>query len=243
MPPAALECELRVVVWSLRELVLTSANHYKNRHITAEGGANVFVTVQAGHGPVQESDVHAHAHSDASFNYRYLFDVGVPTRHTKLLIQVWDTRATGPNDALAECTLQLADLYVNARKAAAIHDVPRQWYTCTHPLYAGQQCKVDLSLSMMPRAIAEELENICALGRSVPNQNPYLPPPTRAGGTLQLHATRIGTKLGRRKEEPRRPRTAPAAAAEPGAAARRSSLGRALSAVKVGGLFRRGGGK
>ena len=173
--PSALECELRIVVWGVHELEVRG----KSKAIQTAGCADCFVTAQAGNGPVQESDVHKGCVDHAEFNWRYIFDVQQPTRYTKLTVQVWDTRSTGANDSLAECVLQLHDLYANVQKAQRMHEVPRQFYTMTHPLYAGQQGKIDMSIFMMPRQVAEELDNIAGMGRSSPNQNPYLPPPSR----------------------------------------------------------------
>ena len=181
--PSALDCELRVVVWGVHDLDVRG----KSRHIQNKACADCFVTVQAGHTPLQESDVHHGVVDHAEFNWRFLFDVQQPTRHTKLTVQVWDTHSTGANDSLAECVLQLGDVYANVQKAHRLHEVSRQLYVMTHPLYQGQQGKIDMSIFMMPRAVAEELENIAGMGRGSPNRNPYLPPPNR---TSQLHPNR-----------------------------------------------------
>ena len=104
----------------------------------------------------------------------------MPTRHTRLQVRVWDERHTGANDSLAECTLQLATLYDNVQaRPHEVHEVPRQLYKCTHPLYRGQQAKIDLSISMMTRDVAEQLEHLAGFGRGQPNQAPFLPPPRR----------------------------------------------------------------
>ena len=84
--PLAMDVELRVVVWSVRELVI----HGKSREIDTAGTADVLVTVQASTLlPPQESDVHTEATDEARFNWRYKFDAALPTRETKLLVQVW----------------------------------------------------------------------------------------------------------------------------------------------------------
>ena len=188
--PAALECQLRVVVWGVHELEIRG----KSAAIDKAKAADVFVTVSAGHLQPQESDVHHGAVDYAEFNYRFLFDVQQPTRHSKLHVQVWDRHATGANDSLAECVLELRDLYKNVQLAQSrVHEVPRQFYALTHPLYPGQQGKADLSISMMNRPVAEALENIAGIGRGAPNQNPYLPPPDRSS---QFAAARSRSSLG-----------------------------------------------
>jgi len=158
--PSALDCELRVVVWRVLELETRG----KSKAVQQSGTADVFVTVQAGQGAPQESDVHHGVVDRAEFNWRYLFDVQQPTRHSKLTVQVWDARNTGANDSLAECTLQLHQLYANVQNARRVHEIPRQLYTCTHLLYPGQQAKVDMSISMMPRSV-------CLQGDGVALQN------------------------------------------------------------------------
>lgn len=165
-------------MWSIRELNVRD----KSKAITtANQTGNIFVSVKPGDLPPQESDVHPRCSTDASFNWRYLFDVGLPTRHTRLLVQVWDTRATGPNDALAECAVQLGTLYANVQRQKAAQEVKRQWYACTHPNYPGLQAKVDMSIAILPREQAEQLDMIAGLGRGAPNQNPFLEPPRREG--------------------------------------------------------------
>jgi len=192
--PSALECELRVVVWSVVELEVSG----KSKAIQTSGAANAFVTVQAGHGQLQESDVHEGVVDHAAFNWRYLFDVQQPTRHSKLTVQVWDTRSTGANDFLAECVLQLHELYDNVQKAHRLHEVQRQFYSLSHPLYNGQQGKIDMSIFIMPRNVAEEVDNIAGIGRGSPNQHPFLPPPDRSSqlGKKASLVRRLSTKKG-----------------------------------------------
>ena len=93
----------------------------------------MFVSAVASDAHGQETDVHYQALSDAHFNWRFLFDIGQPTRHTKLNVQIWDTRSLGPNEALAECSLQLATLFENVNRTKEMHEIPRQWYTCFLP--------------------------------------------------------------------------------------------------------------
>ena len=84
----------------------------------------MLVTVQASTLlPPQESDVHTEATDEARFNWRYKFDAALPTRETKLLVQVWDKRSTGPNEALAECVLQLAILHGNVQRLKCKQEV------------------------------------------------------------------------------------------------------------------------
>ena len=59
------------------------------------------------------------------------------------------------------------------------------------------QGKIDLSICMMPRAIAEELSNIAGIGRGQPNQNPHLPPPNRAAQTYQAKKRSSLLSIGR----------------------------------------------
>lgn len=68
-----------------------------------------------------------------------------------------------------------------------MHEIPRQVYACVHPSYPGVQAKLELSISMMTRPVAEELAHIAAPGRSAPNQAPFLPPPSRLGGGAIAH--------------------------------------------------------
>ena len=195
--PSALDCELRVIVWGVHDLEIKG----KTPSILHNGTADCFVTVTAGNSPMQESDIHQGVVDHAEVNWRFLFDVQQPTRHTKLTVQIWDQEYTGANDSLAEVVLQLKLLYKNVeRSQGRIHEVPRQFYAMTHPLFRGQQGKIDMSIYMMPRRVAEEFENIAGIGRGAPNQNPYLPPPVRASQLLPSARTGL-TRLRRGKSE------------------------------------------
>ena len=193
--PSALDCQLRVVVWGVHDLAIKG----KSSAIQKLGAADVFVTAHTGQGSrTEETDVHHGAVDYAEFNYRFLFDIALPTRSTKLHVQVWDTHSTGANDALAECVLQLSTLFANVQLAQRrIHEVPKQFYTLTHPLFSGSQGKIELSVALMPRAVAEELEHIAGIGRGAPNQNPYLPPPNRAAQNKGAGLARYSLIRGR----------------------------------------------
>ena len=53
-----------------------------------------------------------------------------------------------------------------------------------------------MSIAMLPRDLAEsDVSLLAGIGRGQPNQNPFLPPPKRAGGIL---VQRAGAVLGRR---------------------------------------------
>ena len=94
-------------------------------------------------------------------------------------MQIWDRRSTGPNEALGECVLQLSTLHGNVQRLKKMQEVPRQWYTCTHPNHSGPQAKIDISIWMLPRAEAEQLDMVAGYGRGAPNEHPKLPPPRR----------------------------------------------------------------
>ena len=68
--------------------------------------------------------MHYGVRDTANFNWRFLFDVAQPTKHTKLLMQVWDTRNTSANDSLAEVNLQLRTLFENVEKRQhEVHEI------------------------------------------------------------------------------------------------------------------------
>ena len=193
--PLAMETELRVVVWSVREL------NTKDKSVAiamANGMADVMVTVQEDETkPPQESDIHYSCAEEAHFNWRYLFELGLPTRKTKLLVQIWDRRSTGPNEALAECVLQLATLHGNVQRMKTMQEVPRQWYNCYHPNHEGVQAKIDMSVWLLPRSQAEQLDMVAGYGRGAPNEHPKLPPPRRSGGAV-LTGVKKGLHIGRK---------------------------------------------
>ena len=115
-------------------------------------------------------------------------------------MQIWDRRSTGPNEALGECVLQLSTLHGNVQRLKKMQEVPRQWYTCTHPNHSGPQAKIDISIWMLPRAEAEELDMVAGYGRGAPNEHPKLPPPRRGGGAVLKGAKGLFKKKGEEDE-------------------------------------------
>ena len=115
---------------------------------------------------------------------RAIIESGAPPQfgdraaHSAAPSQVWDSRATGPNDALAECCIDLKLLYMNLMRLQKTQEVERQLYDMT---FAGESrhAKLDMSVELLPRHEAEKLEALAGLGRSAPNQNPYLARPQR----------------------------------------------------------------
>ena len=89
-----------------------------------------------------------------------------------------DLYVSGPNDALAECCIDLKLLYMNLMRLQKTQEVERQLYDMT---FAGESrhAKLDMSVELLPRHEAEKLEALAGLGRSAPNQNPYLARPQR----------------------------------------------------------------
>ena len=89
--------------------------------------------------------------------HRYLYQLSLPSRHVRVLVQVWDSRATGPNDALAECCIDLKLLYMNLMRLQKTQEVERQLYDMS---FAGEHrhAKLDMSVELLPRHEAEKLE-------------------------------------------------------------------------------------
>ena len=73
--PAALECQLRVVVWGVHDLAIKG----KSSTIAKLGSADVFVTAHTGAGSrTEETDVHHGVVDYAEFNYRFSLTCSSP---------------------------------------------------------------------------------------------------------------------------------------------------------------------
>ena len=106
-----------------------------------------------------------------------MYQLSLPSRHVRVLVQVWDSRATGPNDALAECCIDLKLLYMNSMRLQKTQEVERQLYDMS---FAGEHrhAKLDMSVELLPRHEAEKLEALAGkMGVMKPSYSNTSPPP------------------------------------------------------------------
>ena len=93
-------------------------------------------------------------------------------------VQLWDKDILTPNDAIGEANLNLKGLFKKAYKSQAKHSIGRQWVRLTHPNFEGDQGQVEMQIDLLTAAEARQFP--AGLGRSDPNDHPYLPDPVRS---------------------------------------------------------------
>jgi hypothetical protein len=110
-----------------------------------------------------------------------VFDLTIPMKEPRFVIQVWDRDFIGPNDAIAEAVLNFRSLLNRAFKedprTGERIKMDRQWIELHHPNYEGPQGRVEMSVEIVPEEVAR-LHPV-GKGRDEPNTDPVLPPPDR----------------------------------------------------------------
>eukprot|EP01129_Flabellula_baltica_P011560 TRINITY_DN5091_c0_g1_i1.p1 TRINITY_DN5091_c0_g1~~TRINITY_DN5091_c0_g1_i1.p1 ORF type:complete len:1232 (-),score=264.76 TRINITY_DN5091_c0_g1_i1:19-3714(-) len=147
-PPRPKQWQLRAIVWNVEDVPLEHTRDF-------------FVTGRLGNMKIQNTDIHYRSKDGkGAFNWRMIWDVIVPNRtENRFTVQVWDRNFVTPDAALAECTLNLADLFKKAERANAnggpeVLEVDRQFVSMSLPQVDGVTGAVELSIELMTEEYA-----------------------------------------------------------------------------------------
>jgi len=167
-PPVPIDYELRVIVYSTKEVV------FKDKKMS-----DIFVTVYPEGQKPQLTDTHWRSEDGTGeFNWRMKFPVTVPNPVPKLKLQVWDKDILNPNDAICEANLNMRPLYNKIYKNKSDREtLEKQWLIMTHPAFQGTQGQVLVSIELL--TVDEALRRPAGFGQKEPNENPHLEPPKR----------------------------------------------------------------
>ena len=184
-PPA--EFEARLIIWGTDDVA----------NADIEGTSDIFIRAWVNEEEPKETDTHYRCQTGkGSFNWRMKWPVTIPHETYRVNIQIWDLDILSFNDFLADATFtynKLAkDAWISNRrvkrdgpkdvslfKRAKKEDDNKFWINCKrrnkkHDLEDGG--KVQVSFELVPKLQAQA----CSVGegRSDPNVDPFLPPPT-----------------------------------------------------------------
>jgi len=122
-------------------------------------------------------------------NWRLVWkQVYLPYDTPRLKVQIWDDDPTA-DDSIAEANLNLKGFFKKALKKKGAHigsTIPGSgggpngtgaWLDTFHPNFEGVQGKICLEIDLLPKAEADRKK--AGMGRSEPNDHPYLPEPIR----------------------------------------------------------------
>ena len=126
---------------------------------------------------MQKTDVHWRSPGDAEFNWRMVWPIFLPERSPRLFLQIWDHDILSANDAIGEAQLTLKPLCEKAVRRGGRVSMDNLYVQTTHPNYSGNQGTIKLSIELVPKGDA--LQRPVGLGRSKPNQYPFLADPIR----------------------------------------------------------------
>jgi len=187
-PPQPEPYELRAIVWDMKEVV------FKDSSILTGKCSDVFVSIQPEGLKPLKTDVHWRSTGTASFNWRMVWPILLPTKvQHRLRVQVWDKNVASPNEAIAEAVLNLRGFYKKAQREKKdsnikyhcvgperAEDKGEDFYvSLTDPNAQGPQGKIKLTVQLLTQD--ESGVRRAAIGNYTndPNNWPVLPKPDR----------------------------------------------------------------
>ena len=186
--------EMRLIVWETEDMELRDD----------EGTSDVFITAYFDPKQKQSTDVHYRCQNGiASFNWRMVFNLELPSKYNKLVIHAYDKDLFSSNDYITGAELDISEIIKITKNLDVpivfnkdyIKDVPESekekyksveflskmsdpdqtkfWIQCYRN--NTKSGRILVSLEFMPLWKSEK----CTVGkgRSDPNVNPFLPPP------------------------------------------------------------------
>ena len=193
-PEPMTEIEMRLIIWETEDMELRDD----------EGTSDVFITTYFDPKQKQSTDVHYRCQNGvASFNWRMIFKLELPSKYNKLIINAYDKDIFSRDDHITGTELDISDMIdivkildvpivFNKDYEKDVSDVEKEKYKSVEFLSKINdpdqtkfwiQCyrnnkksgRILMSLEFMPIWRAEKCP--VGKGRSEPNVNPYLPPP------------------------------------------------------------------
>eukprot|EP00477_Mikrocytos_mackini_P000747 GAHX01000799.1.p1 GENE.GAHX01000799.1~~GAHX01000799.1.p1 ORF type:complete len:1565 (+),score=320.33 GAHX01000799.1:36-4730(+) len=204
LPPPK-QYDLRVVVWSTRNVAIKDTIT-EMTDIFVKGNlilpSNEKLSKDEQIHWSQRTDIHYRAESGVgNFNWRFIFkDIQLPLNESmiqpRLNLQLWDKDLFSPNDAICETNINLSHLLKSANNSRTCKNynfehfgenkhievsgmqegLQRFWVKdLTHPNFEGNQGEVEISVELVDKEYARV--NPAGMGRSEPNQSPFLEKP------------------------------------------------------------------
>jgi len=185
-PPPPDPFEVRVIIWGTGEVTIKdSITEMNDLYVTGHCGVPSSAK--------QSTDCHYRAKKGkGNFNWRMKFPVALPMKQwPRLRLAIWDRDFLEANDAICEAVIPFKGLCKRALKKKDrvkiyMRGKDRFWMEqLRHPNFEGNQGKLEISIEIMPAAMAAQLP--AGLGRSDPNLNPFLPEPEGRLNLSLLH--------------------------------------------------------
>eukprot|EP00931_Biecheleriopsis_adriatica_P056902 TRINITY_DN33749_c0_g1_i3.p1 TRINITY_DN33749_c0_g1~~TRINITY_DN33749_c0_g1_i3.p1 ORF type:complete len:1032 (+),score=214.29 TRINITY_DN33749_c0_g1_i3:352-3096(+) len=169
---------LRVVVWKVVDIDADSPNLKASGRHTLDNGDALY----------EETDTHFGVDDEkATFNWRLIFNVMIPCKDARLLVQIWHDNLLADDQILAEVTLDLGRDFFTARTQNRVVELPRGLLKMYHSSSSDVRAQIDMEAMLLPAD--EAVMRPAGNGRDDPNQDPF------CDGTdphLVSHRSRIG---------------------------------------------------
>jgi len=177
LPPKE-KFEMRLIVWKAKDVVIKD-------ELTDQNDLRVTCKLKLDEWQEQETDTHWRAKfGKGSWNWRCVYPVELPIDvKTQLSMGIWDQDVFAASDSIGEVNIAL-DLLLKQAYLQRINkprlilrkdQTKRFWLDFTHPNFTGVQAKCQISMELMSSEEASKFP--AGIGRSDPNNNPFLPPP------------------------------------------------------------------
>jgi hypothetical protein len=144
-PPQPERWQVRAIVWTVSKVIF-------------DGKVDLFVTAKLGDQKHQLTDTHwSSPDGNGEFNWRMIWDVIIPNRKdNRLLLQVWDKNMVQTNEALAECTVNLTNVFKNAYKNGDVVNIEKQLIDMNLPYKTAVQGAIEIEIEIVPYQYAQD---------------------------------------------------------------------------------------
>lgn len=155
--PATEIVQVRIVVWGVKAVPVEPENTALSLYVRG------IVTTE------EDTD------GTATFNWRFVWNMPVPTRNSSIHLQLWNRNILTQHDAIGETFLELASDMFRCKRSKQAVRLSRQWFRLSHPAYIIEnRGLIEVEIDVVPKLEADSFP--VGLGREAPNMNPYLEP-------------------------------------------------------------------
>jgi hypothetical protein len=192
------EYELRMVVWSTREVRMPE-EHEKDQDVDQKIYVTTNFTGEYGEDDVKSTDVAWYSsNGSAEWNWRFVWQLKLPCQVPRVKLSLWDENVIEEAEAIGELNYNLEPLLQQAqRDRRPVTHQPQAWVPFAHPNYPGVLMgEALLELWLLPKQDAKHAP--VGEAQDQPNQDPFLPAPARRPPPWAVGSRAMGW-LGRRK--------------------------------------------
>lgn len=161
--------QVRVVIWQVKGVPVQEYGSVSLYVVGLMSGTTSGTIV------TQETDTHWNSTDGRGvFNWRFIFDVMVPSEASQLRLQVWGRNLLATHESIAETVIDLSSDLLKCKSLKEVITLDRAWVKLYHPANPAQLMGyLDTEIMLTPEQYA--IDNPVGLGRDKINRDPFLP--------------------------------------------------------------------